>query len=94
MNIKFPTRWLSSVALLASTIVGLVLGCAREQQPLPIVDLAPSEYVGGDPGEGKLARIRYSDGLVSPNDKCMVRQVKLNLRVPPIYVNGLPMGFC
>ena len=39
-------------------------------------------------------RIKYADSLVSANERCMVAQQKLNLRVRPIYVNGLPMGFC
>lgn len=39
-------------------------------------------------------RIKYADSLVSSNERCMVAQQKLNLRVRPIYVNGLPMGFC
>ncbi len=39
-------------------------------------------------------RIRYADSLVSANDRCMVAQRKLNLRVRPVYVNGVPMGFC
>jgi len=39
-------------------------------------------------------RIKYADSLVSANDRCMVTQQKLNLRVRPVYVNGVPMGFC
>jgi len=38
--------------------------------------------------------IKYADSLVSANDRCMVAQQKLNLRVRPVYVNGVPMGFC
>ena len=41
-----------------------------------------------------LPRIQFADGQVSMNDRCMVRQVKLNLRMPPVYVNGRPLGFC
>jgi hypothetical protein len=39
-------------------------------------------------------RIKYADSLVSGNERCMVAQRKLNLRVRPVYVNGVPMGFC
>jgi len=39
-------------------------------------------------------RIKYADSLVSANERCMVAQQKLNLRVRPVYVNGVPMGFC
>ena len=39
-------------------------------------------------------RLRYADSLDSRNDRCLVAQNKLNPRVRPVYVNGLPMGFC
>lgn len=39
-------------------------------------------------------RIKYADSLTSANDRCMVALGKLNLRVRPVYVNGVPMGFC
>lgn len=39
-------------------------------------------------------RIKYADSLLSANERCMVAQQKLNLRVRPVYVNGVPMGFC
>ncbi len=39
-------------------------------------------------------RIKYGDSLVSANERCMVVQRKLNPRVRPVYVNGVPMGFC
>lgn len=41
-----------------------------------------------------LPRIRFADGLVSLNDRCPVRKAKLNLKMPPVYVNGRPVGFC
>ena len=39
-------------------------------------------------------RIKYADSLVSPNDRCIVSQAKLNPKMAPLYVNGLPIGFC
>ncbi len=39
-------------------------------------------------------RVQYADSLVSLNDRCIVRQNKLNTRIPPVYVNGKPIGFC
>jgi hypothetical protein len=43
----------------------------------------------------KLPRIRYVDGQVSPNTSCMIRLgSKLSRRIPPAYVNGVPLGFC
>jgi hypothetical protein len=38
--------------------------------------------------------LKFPDSLVSANDRCMVSQKKLNPRVRPVYVNGVPMGFC
>ncbi|MCB9898629.1 MAG: hypothetical protein H6825_11555 [Planctomycetes bacterium] len=40
-------------------------------------------------------RLRYVDGQVSRNDSCMMRLGNgLNPKVPPMYVNGEPLGFC
>ena len=38
--------------------------------------------------------VRYADSLVSLNDRCIVRQTGLAYRMRPVYVNGLPIGFC
>jgi len=39
-------------------------------------------------------RLKYADSLVSANDRCIVSQAKLNPRMSPLYVNGVPIGFC
>ena len=39
-------------------------------------------------------RLKFADSLVSANDRCIVAQEKLNPKVRPVYVNGVPMGFC
>jgi hypothetical protein len=46
---------------------------------------------GADPAR---PRVKFADSLVSANDRCMVAQSKLNPRVRPVYVNGVPLGFC
>lgn len=46
---------------------------------------------GTDPA---FPRIRYADSLDSRNDRCIVAGNRLNLRIRPTYVNGLPIGFC
>ena len=51
-----------------------------------------ARFVPGD--VDSLPRIQYADGQVSLNDRCPVRQVPLNNRMPPVYVNGRPVGFC
>lgn len=41
------------------------------------------------------ARVRYEDGQVSANDSCMVRVARgVSPGMPPLYVNGRPVGFC
>lgn len=45
--------------------------------------------------EDSLPRLRFlADGLVSLNDRCPVRKVRLNPRMGASYVNGHPVGFC
>ena len=39
-------------------------------------------------------KIRFADGLPSANDRCPVTKRKLSPAFPPVYVNGLPIGFC
>jgi len=39
-------------------------------------------------------RLRYADSLTSLNDRCIVSQAKLNPKMAPLYVNGMPIGFC
>jgi len=42
-----------------------------------------------------LPHLRFlADGLVTLNDRCPVRKVKLNPRMHAAYVNGRPIGFC
>lgn len=46
-------------------------------------------------GDPKYPRVRYLDGQVSQNQSCAIRlDNKLNRKIPPIYVNGQPIGFC
>lgn len=39
-------------------------------------------------------RLKYADSLVSLNDRCIVRMVKLSPKVRPVYVSRMPVGFC
>jgi hypothetical protein len=39
-------------------------------------------------------KIRFADGQVSANDRCPVTKRKLSPLFPPVYVNGLAIGFC
>jgi len=54
--------------------------------------IAVGEYINP---QDSLPRIRYFEGnQVSLNDRCAVRKVRLNDKMPPVYVNGQPVGFC
>jgi len=77
--------------LIGILLAAAVCGCGRDPGPELVLDTLPVVYT--DP-EAEFPRIRYGDGLVSVNDRCIVRKVKLNLRMPPVYVNGRPVGFC
>ena len=60
----------------------------------------PAELVPpiGEPmvidASAEFPRIRFSDGMVSANDVCPVTKRKLSPYFPPVYVSGLPIGFC
>jgi YHS domain-containing protein len=49
-------------------------------------------YVPG--AEPAFPRIRYADSLDSRNDRCIVAGNRLNTKIRPTYVNGLPIGYC
>ena len=65
---------------------------AEKEEPAAKEYMVMGEFVNP---EDTLPRVRYyEDGQVSLNDRCAVRKVKLNPKMPPIYVNGQPVGFC
>ena len=64
-------------------------GAAPEKKPEYV---AFAEFVNE---EDSLPRLRFFEsGLVSLNDRCPVRMVKLSPKMPPAWVNGRPIGFC
>ncbi|MFQ5599673.1 MAG: hypothetical protein ACE5G2_03875 [Candidatus Krumholzibacteriia bacterium] len=76
-------------------------GCSKRSGPITwgltgLLLVAPAaqaqRYVPSD--DPAFPRIQYEDSLVSLNDRCIVRLMKLTRKLPPIYVNGLPIGFC
>lgn len=85
-----------------SLILPALVGCSHGP-PAPIADNRAVAYVDPD-GSHELASIdtlrnrfphlKFADGQISLNDRCPVRQVPLNIRLPGLYVNGKPIGFC
>ncbi len=80
-------------ATLVTIALGLVVFAACSKKDKTPQPGAVGEFVAGE--EDSFPRIRYFDtGLVSLNDRCPVRKTPLNPKMPPVYVNGLPIGFC
>ena len=70
----------------------LLAACAAPGEP-ELARGAGVTYVAT--GDAARPRLRYPDGQLSRNDSCLVRiGNKLNYKVPPLYVNGAPVGFC
>ena len=70
----------SSRLLLGSAVLALGTGVQAQR------------YVPTDNPE--FQRVQYADSLISLNDRCIVRMVRLAKGRAPIYVNGLPIAFC
>ena len=88
----------AAIYLLAvATSVGVLsLACSKKEETAtqePEKEyIALGEFVNP---EDTMPRVRYfDDGLVTINDRCAVRKVKLNPKMPAVYVNGQPVGFC
>ena len=90
------------ILMILSTVVALVLWMDSGDKPdIPpeglILSMNPAvgyePLASTAPGD-TFPRLRYADEAVSLNDRCPVRKSKLNKRLPAIYVNGMPIGFC
>lgn len=79
-------------ALVLGTVVLLGFGCAKEEEELVIAD--DSAFAAFTDTSLALPPLRFPDGQVTLNDRCPVRKVRLNPRMPAVYVNQHPIGFC
>jgi len=78
------------LVLLVAGILGLS-GCADEStEVIPADDRLPT-FVDAD---AEFPRVDYPGDGVTVNDRCPVRQAKLNRKMKPIHANGRPVGFC
>jgi hypothetical protein len=83
-------RLRTTLTLLAATAV-VWAACSKDKKE-KMDHVVQGEFV--EP-QDSLPLIRYFDtGLVSLNDRCAVRKTRLSPRMPPVYVNGQPIGFC
>jgi len=79
-------------ALAGLALTGLAAsGCSAPRGPEIV---APKGEVARAGGSDEYPLLCFADGQVSLNDRCIVRQRPLNPKMPPVYVNGRPVGFC
>ena len=104
MKARFPTRLhIKQFPLLLPIALLLLPGCGNKEIQDPVANAkatrnldqatngTAAEYQ--DP-EAEFSKLVFADGQVSVNDKCPVRKVKLNRRMPAVFANGRPVGFC
>ena len=78
------------------SVVMLCVGAAISACASPTSVVLRGDGVFAVPGaDAAHPRLRYVDGQLSRNDTCMIRMGNaLNPKIPPMYVNGEPLGFC
>ena len=81
---------LTAPVMAASLVMAAAVACGGRPAEL-VPPVGKPEFVDAS---AELPRIRFGDGLVSANDRCPVTKKKLSPYFPPVYVNGLPIGFC
>lgn len=69
----------------------LLVACAPEQETVLVDDSGLATRVDTT---AEFSPLLFPGDLVSLNDRCPVRKVPLNPRMPAIYVNQRPIGFC
>jgi hypothetical protein len=79
-----------AVGLLLSVLLAFASACGARPPEL-VLAVGKPELVDA---AAEFPRIRFGDGLISANDRCPVTKRKLSVLFPPVYVNGLPIGFC
>ena len=80
--------------LMRLPLLALLLVACSEPVPVPPPLDGDGVFYVADV-EAELPRLRYKDGQVSRNTSCANRLgKKLNPAIPPMYVNGAPIGFC
>ena len=88
------------LCVLAIAVFGL--GCGT-QKVLTENDNIPAGYVDADGSNETLTadtlrnpfpHLLMTDGQITLNDRCPVRKAILNKRLPALFVNGRPLGFC
>lgn len=78
--------------LVAAEEAELAVDTLPARPPRPLDDEGIAYVLDAEPG---FPRVRYLDGQLSLNASCAIRvENKLSRKIPPVYVNGQPIGFC
>ena len=86
MNVTRPVPRLALLGLLVAAF-----GCGAEERAAVPLEEAQGTYT--DPADS-FPRVEYPRDGVTLNERCMVRMARLNRRMPPMFVNNFPVGFC
>jgi hypothetical protein len=84
-----PPRWMPAVRS-----AGRAFACAWILLGFGFEDAGAVQGVKVPIEGSDLYYLRYSDDLISVNDRCPVRKSRLGERMPPVLVNGKVIGFC
>lgn len=92
-----------SISKLCATLsILLVIACGPSERVV-LQDNIPAAYIDADGTHESMARdtlrnafphLKLTGGEITLNDRCPVRKAPLNRRLPALFVNGHPIGFC
>jgi hypothetical protein len=75
--------------------VALAVTCSREAPVDPRARIpVPEPGAAYTSEQAEYPRLSFASGDTTSNDRCPVQKRKLNPRLPPTYVNGVPIGYC
>lgn len=79
------------LGLFTAATMAVLFSCAKEPDGPILID---SSGFATKTDTTKICTLQYPDGQLTLNDRCPVRKGGLNVRMPAIYVNQQPIGFC
>jgi hypothetical protein len=89
-------------SFIATLVLLPIIGCGTSD-PVTLQDNIPAAFVDADGTHESLTRdtlrnafphLKLTGGAITLNDRCPVRKAPLNRRLPTLFVNGHPIGFC
>ncbi len=91
-----PTHLLATAILAAAAIsCGQGVEYVADNHPAFFVDADGSnETTVRDTLRNRYPHLKLAGGELTLNDRCPVRKSGLNRRLPVLFVNGRPIGFC